>query len=352
MLANGAGQFLFVGTGRGVVSVFPWNISNKRFEKRVGTFCHVFKLDEPVKCQAVDSTNARFVAASRQGRIKMHSIENHKVLLQMWTYNIGAVAPRALSLCLNVERGAPAPGSLELEGGAGSVALSPTGRMTAVQNILEDEFEIYHLGSPSPIRLFVSANSGKIKGAAFAQGGGELVCGGDDGFVHIFDAIKGIESQVLKHEDCSTVYALVVRYIHILLYNRITAVQTCTTKTQHLVASGGSECPANIYIWAKPTEEKLHQDHLDLMQRDAEATRAVKAAEATRAAAKAAKLAQEKRAAEDTKLDTAVTWAYIIFAAFMACAGFVWRESIWGRDYVGHLLVIEENFEGFDAAYP
>jgi WD40 repeat protein len=72
--------------------------------------------------------------------------------------------------------------------------------MTAVHNVLEDEYEIYNLGSSSPIRLLVSANSGKIKGAAFAEAGSTLVCGGDDGFVHIFDTITGVESQALNHD--------------------------------------------------------------------------------------------------------------------------------------------------------
>jgi WD40 repeat protein len=90
--------------------------------------------------------------------------------------------------------------------------------MKAVHNLTSDKFDLYVLGSPNPMSLRVSSSSGKIKGSAFGEGGQVLVCGGDDGFIHIFDG-GGVELQtVTLSSDCSTVYALTVCGFSLVLY--------------------------------------------------------------------------------------------------------------------------------------
>ncbi|KAJ7166908.1 WD40-repeat-containing domain protein [Mycena filopes] len=235
LVVSGAGEFLFIGTGRGVVSVFPWNHSAKRFDNGDGFVSRVFQTDEPVECQAVNSGNARFVAASMRGEIRMYSIKEHKQLVLMWTHSVGSVVPRGLTflgddtnhvgiypmkpgpiLCFDVESGSTIGTSHTLAGGAqvrslqtirvqlilfprGSVALAPNGRQIAVHNIKEDQFEIYNSGSGLPVHLIMSANSGKVKGVTFADRN-IVVCGGDDGFIHIFDATTGFLCQELTQD--------------------------------------------------------------------------------------------------------------------------------------------------------
>ncbi|KAJ7464952.1 WD40-repeat-containing domain protein [Mycena galericulata] len=300
LMQDGAGSLdLFVGTGRGVVSVYPWNQQSQHLDKKAGRSTDVFKLDEPVESQAVDSIRSQFAVASIQGQIKLFLVQNRTVLVPVWTLVLDSNVPRSLlflgdnneQLAVHNLRPGPisfldsitgklAPPTLELRGGVGSVAVSPDRRMKAVHNISADKFDLYGPGSRAPIGLRVSSSSGKIKGVAFGEGGKVLVCGGDDGFIHIFDAADGVEQESLTHSDCSTVYALT----------------TCTTRDYHLIASGGSELPAAIYIWGKPTEYKDAIDRSDAMEREAAAARAVKMARAKDKVAREARAAREAEA--------------------------------------------------------
>ncbi|KAJ7247671.1 hypothetical protein B0H12DRAFT_1069835 [Mycena haematopus] len=170
----------------------------------------------------------------------------------------------------------------DFRGGIGFVALSPDRRMKAIHNLGADKFDLYRHGSPSPLSLKVVSSSGKIKGAAFGEGGQMLVCGGDDGFMHIFDLkpVGAVERESLTlSSDCSTVYALT----------------TCTTKEYHLIAGGGSAMPAAIYIYKKPTELKQARDRSDAVERE------MKAAEALQTAKDEAKAAEKVKAAQDAK---------------------------------------------------
>ncbi|KAJ7791405.1 WD40-repeat-containing domain protein [Mycena olivaceomarginata] len=328
LLDDAATPSLFVGTARGVISIFSWNTRAQGFEKRTCATYHIFTIDNSVESQAVDSLNSRFLAGSTEGQIKMYSIRDRKTLEHLWTARVASI-PRGVFflgdtndelviytikggpvLSIDPTTGDPRPSSLTLPSGTGFVALSPNRRTKAIHNALQDHFEIYTTNSSSPAHLTVAKSSGNIKGAAFAEDGNTLVCGGDDGFIHIFDVITGLESQGLGHDDCSTVYALT----------------TCTTEHYHLLASGGSELPAKIYIWAKPTERKLHEDHQALVARKVEAARVEKVAADKAAAAAAAKIIEEKERAQKEKiahLKANFGCLLLLFASFVVLVGFI-----------------------------
>ncbi|KAJ6497229.1 quinon protein alcohol dehydrogenase-like superfamily [Mycena vitilis] len=305
LLVDTIGQLLFVGTARGVVSIFPWEPVSNRFVKPYSTATNVFKLDEAVESQAIDRVNSRFAAGSRAGQIKMYSIRDRRSLDSMWTIEVEQI-PRGLFfvgegnekaltmytlkpgpvLSFNSATGAYETATGDFRGGVGFVALSPTGREQAIHNISEDKFEIHKLGSSSPVCLSVSANSGKIKGAVFAEGGNTLICGGDDGFLHIFDVTRAAESQSLTHADCSTIYAVAAH----------------TSEDYHLIASGESENPAHIYVWVRPTERKVLADRRKQMEHEAEVIRVAKEKIDRANAAELARIAEEQEQARQAKM--------------------------------------------------
>ncbi|KAJ7197658.1 WD40-repeat-containing domain protein [Mycena pura] len=221
---------LFVGTGRGFVSVYPWTKRNKQFMRHSGTSIHPFDANDAVETQVLDPLNSRFAVGSFRGSVKAYAVEDRKNLLLMYKVDIGGELPRHLiflnenndELRIHTLRGLTlrvdaSTGVLKTPGptllsGIGSVAFSPDRRTKVVHNLTKDKFDIYHPSeSPTPTTLTVSANSGKVKGVIFAESGNILVCGGDDGFMHVFDLSQGIEAPRQRHSgrvDCSTVVAL------------------------------------------------------------------------------------------------------------------------------------------------
>ncbi|KAJ7033320.1 WD40-repeat-containing domain protein [Mycena alexandri] len=303
---------LFIGTGRGVVSVYPWNQQTREFVRQTGRLTSVFELDEAVEAQDVDPIRCKFAIASIQGRIKLYDVEDRTSLVPLWTFQADSAPPRSIlflgdsneqlavhnlepgpirspapgSLYLNAINGGLVPQSHELRGGVGSVAISPDRRMKAIHNISTDKFELYGPGSSNPVGLKVSSSSGKIKGAAFGEGGNTLVCGGDDGFIHVFDVVKGVEREAFAlSSDCSTVYALT----------------TCTTKEYHLIAGGGSARPAAINILKKPTEYKEAIDRSAAIERQAAAARDRQRITEEANAAKEAQQAREAKASHEAE---------------------------------------------------
>ncbi|KAJ7851996.1 hypothetical protein B0H13DRAFT_2359731 [Mycena leptocephala] len=262
-------------------------------------------LDEAIEAQSVDPIGSKFAVASIRGQINFYLVEDHTSLVPLWTFVMDSSPPRSLLflgdrneqlvghnlkpgpiLHLDTITGIPVPSGRELRGGVGSVALSPDRRMKAVHNLTSDKFDLYVLGSPNPMSLRVSSSSGKIKGSAFGEGGQVLVCGGDDGFIHIFDG-GGVELQTMTlSSDCSTVYALT----------------TCSTQKYHLIAGGGSGSPAAIYIWRKPTEYKEAIDRSDALEREATAARLLQDFKNKAQAARDAKAAQEAKATREAEV--------------------------------------------------
>ncbi|KAJ7153146.1 WD40-repeat-containing domain protein [Mycena crocata] len=261
---------MFIGTGRGLVSVQLFTRGNMQLARRTATSVRAFELNDSIECQALDPFNSRFAVGSHRGHIKMYNIQNRSTLVLMYTLDVASDIPRHLvflndsntelgihtlrgkTLSLDASNGVKTMEGSTREGGIGSVAFASDGQVKVVHNLIEDKFDLYSpLESPSTTTLAVSANSGKIKGAAFAESGRIVVCGADDGLLHIFDIVKGIEQPSQRHTDCST----------------IVAVTTCSTADEHLIASGGSETPASIYIWGRATEgRQLENKRLELTQ--------------------------------------------------------------------------------------
>ncbi|KAJ7079663.1 WD40-repeat-containing domain protein [Mycena crocata] len=218
---------IFIGTARGFVVTYLWLPGQRRFNKQNKNVTAVFKLDDSVEIQALDSSNFRLAVGSHAGHITLYSIENHNSVWMCKLVNI-----KQNSKCMVT--------------GLGAVALCPNRRIKAIHNAWTDTIELYRPSSSiTPVSLPINSNSGRIKGVAFAEGGDTLVCGGDDGYVTVYDLVGGIQPHDLIHtSDC----------------NPVCALATCATEDYHLIASGGSEFPATIYVWLKPTESKLAED--------------------------------------------------------------------------------------------
>ncbi|KAJ7136530.1 quinon protein alcohol dehydrogenase-like superfamily [Mycena crocata] len=290
-----------------------------RFNKQSGTINSVFTLDDAVECQALDSLNSKFAVGSAAGRIRLYTIKNRNVLVPVWNVETPSSSrPRSLSFlgdsneqllvhtlnpgpvfCLDLQNGKLSSQLENLKSGAGFVAISSNRRMKAIFDVSSDAFELYTPNSTTPALLTVSANSGRLKGAAFAEEDETLVCGGDDGYLHVFNLVRGVEPYELTHtEDCSPVYAL----------------DAHTTEDCHLIASGGSEIPATIYLWSKPTEYKLAEARRILMEAEEAMAIASKRAEAQTKAdaeAKASKDAQDARHAEIAQLTAAIELSHL-----------------------------------------
>jgi WD40 repeat protein len=84
---------------------------------------------------------------------------------------------------------------------SGFVAFSPDERLKAVHDLVTDCYSLYDNTNPTTplISLTPAGNTRKIKGACFGEGGGTLVCGGDNGSVYLYDVSEHQELQRLEH---------------------------------------------------------------------------------------------------------------------------------------------------------
>ncbi|KAJ7197618.1 WD40-repeat-containing domain protein [Mycena pura] len=288
---------IFVGTGRGFVSVYLWTRTHQQFNKQAGTTTAVFPLDHPVESQALDPAESRFVAASGNGELRMYTVRDRKVLLLVWQHKIDSDIPRSVMfdreqlvvhtirsgqiLHFDPNTGAQV-GGRQLNGAIGNVAMSPDRRVKVVQNMSKGAFEIYDPSNSSdPVSLTIEGKtSNKIKGIVFS-------------------------------EDSSTL--------------------ACSTSDYHFIASGQSERPAVIYLWDRPTERKLTEERQLKLTEELEEAKAKKEAEDRKAAAKEAekrKTASDEQNAEIEKLTVFVKRVYncafylglLIVAATLALA--------------------------------
>ncbi|KAJ7432489.1 WD40-repeat-containing domain protein [Mycena galericulata] len=253
-------QGLLIGTGRGLVSNYPWHDRTQQFNRQSATNTVVF-FDVPVESQAFDSLRSMFGVASRLGNVHMYTIKDRKHLVLTWKLSIGSSIPRSLAfmgdgnatLEIHTLMTGDVTGQLvdephRLRGGVGFVTVSSNRRQKAVHNLNTDRYDLYDpIQSTSPFSVSPSGNSRKIKGASFAEGGQTLVCGGDRGSMYVYNIADRVIEQELDQQDFGTICAL----------------NTCSTKDYHLIASGAGESPALIYIWGKPTERK-HAEDMDL----------------------------------------------------------------------------------------
>ncbi|KAJ7176405.1 WD40-repeat-containing domain protein [Mycena crocata] len=330
---------IFIGTARGFVVTYLWLPGQRRFNKQNKNVTAVFKLDDSVEIQALDSSNFRLAVGSHAGHITLYSIENHITLNSVWTRQLQSYIPRSIffwgecsdqllvhtlnpgpAFCLDVQTGQHKT-EFQVHGdGVGAVALCPNRRIKAIHNAWTDTIELYRPSSSiTPVSLPINSNSGRIKGVAFAEGGDTLVCGGDDGYVTVYDLVGGIQPHDLIHtSDC----------------NPVCALATCATEDYHLIASGGSEFPATIYVWLKPTESKLAEDRRISKEREENAAFAEKAAiEAAKLAADTEAFEKDRKTRQQTLARLNATreayhvWGGFILLALFALAVFLYIEE-------------------------
>ncbi|KAF8217249.1 WD40-repeat-containing domain protein [Mycena galopus ATCC 62051] len=68
---------LFVGTGYGFVSVFPWHGRTQQFNRQTATHTIAFA-DVPIESQALDLVKSRIVVGSKPGIVKMYAIKDQR----------------------------------------------------------------------------------------------------------------------------------------------------------------------------------------------------------------------------------------------------------------------------------
>lgn len=83
-------------------------------------------------------------------------------------------------------------------GGSARASLSADRHFIAISN-LGVGFDIYSLRSGQRARRFGPCNMKRALPAIFVEGDRYLVCGSEDGVVHVWDVPSGLEVQTLKH---------------------------------------------------------------------------------------------------------------------------------------------------------
>ncbi|KAJ6497204.1 hypothetical protein C8R47DRAFT_1262453 [Mycena vitilis] len=223
--------------------------SFQQFNKQSRTCFKVFNAS--VESQAADSMQLRLSVSSPLGHIKMYSVKERRLLVPMWSLSIGSDIPRDVSflgannqtviihtlrtgllhpssMCYDSETGQPTTRPEQLDGAVGFVTFSPDEQFKAVHNLSTDCYDLYSpVNSLIPVATSISprGETRKIKAATFVEDGRTL------GY---------------------------------------------STRDYHFLASGESESPADIVIWAKPTAAKrAHDDRIEMeeQQRQAEVAR-------------------------------------------------------------------------------
>ncbi|KAK0222470.1 WD40-repeat-containing domain protein [Armillaria nabsnona] len=284
-------MFLFVGTGRGVVSIFPLSNRTKEFIIQANTTSAVFNMNDSIEVQALDAKNGRFVVGSHLGVVKMYDILDGRLSEgPKWILNTGDI-PHSLifvgnsnqciilhtvytgeMLCVDAASASPEhpPNTLstrKLQGANGSAKLTSDQRIMVVHNLNSGRFDIYNPFDTEQPNTSLTISEGNnpsghlIKYCSFAEEESRaLVCSGDEGLVHVFQVVTGVHVQTLRHShDCSTIYA----------------VTTISSQDRHFIASGESQDHPAICVWSKPTDQRHEVDCLARQIKEAEEAQAL-----------------------------------------------------------------------------
>ncbi|KAJ7730564.1 WD40-repeat-containing domain protein [Mycena metata] len=263
---------LFIGTGRGVVSTYPFSNERTQFVRQASSTCTVFSLDDSVEVQAMDASNSRFAVASHSGEIypaassflaiKANASSFTPAAWETCTYfspapistvltiplvfiatptpGISSTRENYMGACKLVQ--APAMTYLTLRSISGSAALSAYDDMKGVHNLSSGNFDIYKpADSLHPMTLRIPTSDRFIKQCVFAEDGRILVCGGDHGTLHLFQLGESPQRTTLCGEA---------------------ADQAFSTPDYHYIAGGESEEPATIFVWRKPTKKRAAENRM------------------------------------------------------------------------------------------
>ncbi|KAJ7153140.1 WD40-repeat-containing domain protein [Mycena crocata] len=312
---------LFIGTGRGLVSAYPWSRMNQQFNKQAAATTVVFPSDHPVESQALDSTESQFVVVSLRGDVRMYTVHDRKVLHLSWQLKIPDIPrhimfDRGQVVMHSVGAGkiyyfspvtGDRTGEKELRIAVGNVAISPNGRIKVVHNMSKNTFDVYDpADSADPISFTIQARTNnKIKGIVFSGDSETLVCGSDGG-AFLFDVITRqvrepkLDHNALNGADVSAVVALT----------------TCSTRDYHFIASGESETPALIYIWEKPTHRKQEEERQMELHHAAEAAELTKQQKIKDDALKEAKKQKDAVDAQKAEIEELAAFVELIYLWF------------------------------------
>ncbi|KAJ7136507.1 hypothetical protein C8R43DRAFT_1132412 [Mycena crocata] len=251
------------------------------------------------------------------------------------TIHILALEPLLMlvsSTRIHVKNGKSVIPSQRLSGAIGFVSFSQDARLKAVHNLSSDRYDLYDPAESLIPLLSVSptGKTNKIKASSFAENGRTLVCGGDEGHIYAYDlGGPNIEMQAFDQPDLSTICALT----------------TCTTKYYHLIVSGESDSAARIFLWGKPTEQKLaDEEELAQEQRRMDAQAVNEVREKARLDEEVADTEKTRKEEEEKINDlnahmeeyrTQAFGALLVSLAFAALIMFrrIWLEKL--RMYVG-----------------
>ncbi|KAJ7165252.1 hypothetical protein C8R46DRAFT_1035857 [Mycena filopes] len=236
---------LFVGTGRGVVSTYPF--SNNRMQRARQVSTAVFMLDDSVEVQAVDPQRLRFAVASQAGQIRMFSIANPKILIPLWSFRVDDI-PRDIAFqteYIVVHTCCKADVTMKLHGSIGSAAFTADGSTKAVYNWASGTFDVYRPADSLVPTMALSIPEGS-----------------DIGTVHIFQ-LDGVSQR-----GCLLAHGTVLNYPY--SYKQLAGAdcfypiafswhhkQASSTADYHFIAAGGTTQSAAIFIWRKATEKHL-----------------------------------------------------------------------------------------------
>ncbi|KAK0214616.1 WD40-repeat-containing domain protein [Armillaria nabsnona] len=192
-------MFLFVGTGRGVVSIFPLSNRTKMYDILDG------RLSEGPKwiLNTGDIPRSLIFVGNSNQYIILHTVYTGEMLCVDAASASPEHPPNILS-------------TWKLQGANGSAKLTSDQRIMVVHNLNSGRFDIYNPFDTEQPNTLLTISEGNnpsghlIKYCSFAEEESRaLVCSGDEGLVHVFQVATGVHIQTLRHShDCSTIYAV------------------------------------------------------------------------------------------------------------------------------------------------
>ncbi|KAK0505538.1 WD40-repeat-containing domain protein [Armillaria luteobubalina] len=341
---------LFVGTGRGNVTVFPLSTMGQSFNGYAGVTTNLFSTNDSVESQALDVVNHRFIVGSHQGFVKMFDfVDGNLSANPIWVLEVEDI-PRGLIFIGDFHRHvmihtlykgelicvkAAAPfeqgeengrtvqpthvTSRKLQGSIGSAIISPDGRTLVVHNLYSNHFDVYNpldAELPSNTLSMSLESAGHLpKQCAFAEDMGRiLICGGDRGRVYIFDTASNNLLQTLVHrENLGAIYG----------------IAAASSNDNHYIASAESEGTSLICVWIKATDRYIE---VERRRREAQEAQAAQEAEAE----KEEQRQREAEAVQKARLDAMASLnrrffrVLILVSLFVAlgAATFLWLLQI------------------------
>ncbi|KAJ7153752.1 hypothetical protein C8R46DRAFT_1042134 [Mycena filopes] len=210
---------LFIGTGRGVVSTYPF--SNERTQVFLASVRALHKC--LTSLQALDPLRSRILVGAFG--VKCSAVESPSLpaLLPLWTIRVQDI-PRGIFF--HGEQNERIAVHTCCLGEVGSATLAADGSMKAVHNLSSGNFDVYYPpDSLTPITLSIPR---------------------DKGTLHLFQLGEAPQRKTLSGEESGP--------------DAFYAVTAFSTPEYHFIAAGETQEPASIFIWRKPTQKRIAEE--------------------------------------------------------------------------------------------